>query len=358
VRRVHLDRSGLLLLAASTLFCVLALVAGEWVVRARRPDRIRLSPARSAIVHSRLYGWQLRPNWTHRDEQGRRISTDSARRRVQPGPGAVPGAPRVAVLGDSVAFGAGVDDVETFASLLEARERWTVANFAVPGWGIDQSLLRYEHEAAGWRPSVVVLNVCLANDLADNMLASYLYDPAWPKPYFTIEDGELLPHADHLARSPARLAWRWLWEHSHLLNLLAAPTSSERREIAHWMGRRRLAVKDEAAATRLAVREVKRLQELARLDGTALLVALHPDRAAFEERSPLATRLRDGLSSAGVTPLDLGASYRAGGWAFSALMLDGLGHLSPRGHAVAAETIRDAIVSGATARSEVRPVDQ
>lgn len=294
-------------------------------------------------MHSSLYGWQLRPNWVHQDEHGRRVSTDSARRRVQPRAVQASGGPRVAVLGDSVAFGAGVDDAQTFANRLAAREGWTVANFAVPGWGTDQSLLRYEHEGRRWQPSVVVLNVCLANDLADNMLANYLYDPAWPKPYFTLQDGELRRHTEHLYGSRAGRAWRFVWENSHLLNLLAARPAQEGREIAHWMGRRRHAVKDEAAASRLAVREIERLNAAAAREGASLLIALHPDRAAFEGRSTLATRLREGLYAVRVPALDLGERYRAAGWAFSDLVLDGLGHLSPRGHAVAADLIGDEI---------------
>jgi hypothetical protein len=247
------------------------------------------------------------------------------------------------VLGDSVAFGAGVGDAETFASLLSSREGWAVGNFAVPGWGIDQSLLRYEHEARGWGPTAVVLNVCLANDLADIMLAHYLYDPAWPKPYFTIEEGRLVGHDDHLVRSRPRRAWLWLWENSHLVNLLASRPAQEPGDGGHWMGRRRVAIKDEATAQRLAVLEVRRLADAARAEGTTLLVVLHPDRAAFEERSPPAVRLKDGLSAAGVPALDLGARYREAGWAFADLTLDGLGHLSPRGHAVVADAIRDAL---------------
>jgi hypothetical protein len=336
-------RPQLLLLSASGLFCALLLLAGEWAVRAWHPARIRLSPARSAIVHSQLYGWQLRANWKDLDEGGRQVSTDSARRRRQAAGEAASDARRVAILGDSVAFGTGVDDVETFASLLSGREGWTVGNFAVPGWGTDQSLLRYEREVSGWRPSAVVLNLCLANDLADNMLAHYLYDPAWPKPYFTIEDGRLRRHDAHLVRSRPKLAWLWLWEHSHLLNLIASRDGDgERREIGHWMGRRRLAVKDEEAAVRLAVLLALQLRDATQRQGAELLVALHPDRAAFEERSSLAGRLRDGLSAA-VPTLDLGQRYREAGWSFGDLMLDGLGHLSPRGHAVAAREIGDAL---------------
>ncbi|HET9316842.1 MAG TPA: SGNH/GDSL hydrolase family protein [Vicinamibacteria bacterium] len=348
------DRSQLLLMSASALFCAGGLLAGEWAVRTWPPDRIRLSPARSAIVHSRVYGWQLRARWTQRDEAGHQVSTDQAGRRVQAAGTAAAGAMRVAILGDSVAFGTGVDDLETFASLLSSREGWTVANFAVPGWGIDQSLLRYENEVRAWRPSAVVLNVCLANDLADSMLTHYLYDPAWPKPYFTIEDGRLRRHEEHLVRSRTKLAWLWLWEHSHLLSLVASRGGEAAHpELGHWMGRRKTAVKDEDTASRLAVLQLLELRDATRADGAAFLVVLHPDRAAFEERSPLAARLRGDLTATGLPALDLAARYRDAGWSFSDLTLDGLGHLSPRGHAVAEREIRDALAGGRPSASTV-----
>lgn len=358
MRRPRAIGSSFLLLAASTLCCGGLLLGAEWLVRARQPARLRLSPARSAIVHSSEYGWQLRPDWRARDEGGRQISTDAARRRIPATLEPRADTPRVAVLGDSVAFGVGVDDQETFANLLATREGWTVANFAVPGWGTDQSLLRYRHEARGWRPSVVVLNVCLANDLADNMLATYLYDPSWPKPYFTIEGDTLQPHTEHLARSAGRRGWRWLWENSHLLNLLASRPQGDAPAATHWMGRRRVAVKDEAGATRLTVRQMQALQRETSGEGTALVVVLHPDRAAFEERSLLAARLGDEMSAAGLPVLDLASLYRASGWAFADLTLDGLGHLSPRGHAVAAEMIGQAIKEPAAAGSSARPGPQ
>jgi hypothetical protein len=55
------------LLAASLVAYGGRLLAAEWAVRAAHPDRLRLSAARSAIVPSAEYGWQLRPNWTQRD---------------------------------------------------------------------------------------------------------------------------------------------------------------------------------------------------------------------------------------------------------------------------------------------------
>jgi hypothetical protein len=339
MRLVRLFSHPASLVAGSSLACVALLLAGEWSVRRAHPERLRRAPARSAVVHSGLYGWQLRANWTQRD--GTPFTTDAARCRRQPPP-APAGAPRLLVLGDSIAFGTGVADEQTFASLL-GRRGLTVANFGVPGWGIDQSLLRFEREAAAFRPATVILNVCLANDLADVMLSSYLYDPRWPKPFFTAEPEGLRLHHAHVQRSSLRRAWGSLWERSHLLNLLAsadagAPGEAE-AQAAHWQGRRKRAVKDEEAALRLARLQVRRLEAGAADAGARFVVALHPDRAAFERRSEQAARLAEALRADGIETIELAAHYREAAWAFGDLTLDGIGHLSPRGHQVAADVL-------------------
>jgi hypothetical protein len=326
------------LLAASLVACGGFLLAAEWAVRAAHPGRLRRSAARSAIVHSAEYGWQLRPDWTQRD--GTAFTTDGSRCRRQPPP-AADGAPRVLMLGDSIAFGTGVADHETFAHLLAARHGLTVANCAVPGWGIDQSLLRFEREGPAWHPTVVALHVCIANDLADNMLESYLYDPDWPKPFFTAADGQLLFHDAHVHRSAARRAWRSLWERSHLLNLLATRPAAapDEGDGTHWMGRRKRAVKDEETAVRLAVLMLHRLRVRAEAAGARFLVVLHPDRAAFEERTDLPGLLEEALRADATEVIDLAARYRESGRDFSELTLDGIGHLSPRGHQVVADLL-------------------
>lgn len=340
MRLVRLLTHPVSLVTGSTLACAALLLAGEWGVRRAHPDRLRRAPARSAVVHSTAYGWQLRPSWTQRDGPG--FTTDAARCRRQPPPAAA-GAPRVLLLGDSVTFGTGVADEETFAHLL-GRRGLTVANFAVPGWGLDQSLLRFEREGASFRPSVVALNVCLANDLADIMLESYLYDPQWPKPFFTVEEGGLRLHDAHVHPSALRRAWRSLWEGSHLLNLIGSPAGgAPDKDEAHWQGRRKRAVKDEETALRLALLQMRRLRDGASRSGARFVVVLHPDRAAFEERSDLAGLLAEALGAAGIEVIDLAARYRGAAWAFPDLTLDGLGHLSPRGHQVAADVLDAAI---------------
>lgn len=78
---------------------------------------------------------------------------------------------RIVILGDSVAYGHGVEAREAFPQLLEERLRATphpaeVFNVALPGWSTRQERLAYERIARKYKPNDVVLAVCL-NDLAE-----------------------------------------------------------------------------------------------------------------------------------------------------------------------------------------------
>jgi hypothetical protein len=134
---------------------------------------------------------------------------------------------RIVVVGDSVAFGSGVDDADTFSERLQTTgSSFEVANLAVSGYGTDQELLRLEREGLALDPDVVVLSVCLSNDLVDNALDSYLHDPGTPKPRYVVEEGELVLRDGHLRRTLASQVGLRLEEHSYLFNalrLLVAP---------------------------------------------------------------------------------------------------------------------------------------
>ncbi|HEX6738597.1 MAG TPA: hypothetical protein VF310_10010, partial [Vicinamibacteria bacterium] len=101
----------------------------------------------SPVVYSQVYGWELRRSWRGRDPSGAPITLDAEGRRVTPHRAAGKGR-RVVMLGDSIAFGTGVADGQTFAHRLgELDPGLEVVNLAVPGYGTDQSLLRLEREA-------------------------------------------------------------------------------------------------------------------------------------------------------------------------------------------------------------------
>jgi hypothetical protein len=101
---------------------------------------------------------------------------------------------RIAVLGDSQAWGDGVADGETFSDLLDGQDhgRVEVLNFAAPGYGTDQQLLGFDNRAAAYAPDVVVTAVFVGNDIQDNLSAGTFQ---YPKPYFTVdESGALTVH--------------------------------------------------------------------------------------------------------------------------------------------------------------------
>jgi hypothetical protein len=313
-------------------------------------------------TYSEVYGWELRPGIALPIPAGR-ITIDAQGRRVG-GPAPVSARPRLVSLGDSVAFGLDVDDGATLAAQLRVLEPGLdVADLSVPGYGTDQERIKLEREGLAPAPRIVVLNFCLANDLADNALPVFLYDGVHPKPYFRLRDGALELHAEHLRlTTPARTAL-WLSEHSVLFNVLS-PGRAGRvlaahaggAENVHWQTRYNEVMAQPEPLVDLAARLIESMADLARSAGARLLVVVHPTRHSFAEGSPPAAELRARLAAKGVPTLDLAERYRARGLALADLATDGLGHLNARGHRAAAEAVRDAILeTGALSASPPPP---
>lgn len=100
------------------------------------------------------------------------------------------GTRRIVVVGDSMVFGVGVDDGERFTEKLEQRlTRCEVLNLGVGAYGTDQELRVLELEGFRYHPDAVILVVALANDLED---IRFEWKDRWPKPYYTLRDGELI----------------------------------------------------------------------------------------------------------------------------------------------------------------------
>lgn len=108
---------------------------------------------------------------------------DLGTRRIYP-IGAVKGGPVVPLLGDSFTFGIGVEDQETFSSLL-AKEfsRVNFINVGVPGTALDVHLhlVRQRHDEFG-KPIKVVFFFFLGNDFADILNSAEKKVPAAPAP--------------------------------------------------------------------------------------------------------------------------------------------------------------------------------
>jgi hypothetical protein len=128
-------------------------------------------------------------------------------------------AARVLVLGDSFAFGWGVEEHERFSARLAAEfPHWLVVNAAVSGYGTDQELLVLRRLVDEVRPDLVVCVFC-ANDLYENAGAlSY----GKPKPRFVLtgeELGPLIPPVEPSWIARHSQLWRGVaklrWERNH-----------------------------------------------------------------------------------------------------------------------------------------------
>jgi len=161
--------------------------------------------------------WEFHPRYGYghkakvRDTQATReysvtytIDEDRCRRSYSPGASA----PEVLVLGDSFAFGQGVQDDETFAWRL-GEEHWKdyrVRNCAVSGWGTAHAYLRLEEILANAEtPPKLVLYTLIEGDLYRNYIRKewlehvsvfHVDDPEADTrgyhPHFEIEGGTLV----------------------------------------------------------------------------------------------------------------------------------------------------------------------
>jgi hypothetical protein len=333
------------LAVAATLAGLLVLGAAEAAARAwsaQRPAQLSGERLDELHVYSERYGWTPRPGFVGRFRG--RLTSINARGYRGPAYDAAPrpGRRRVLVLGDSIAFGYGVADDETFARRLDARRAEVeVVNLAVEGYGTAQQLLKLEHEGLGHRPHVVLLNVCVENDALDNWRASYLYDASFRQPFFTYERGRLVLHDRHLALGPwerARLALR---THSRLLGLLRPPPPLAPPDGAgaRWRQAKDEVLRDPRRALELTFRLIRAAERRTREAGAEFRVVLHPNKRALTGRASLLPAYLEAPLLDGIPRLDLAAHYRMRGLAPADLFLDGSGHLNERGHREAADAL-------------------
>jgi lysophospholipase L1-like esterase len=181
VSRLKLLLGNLAVTAALLLAC--ALLGELWLRAVPQPNdaaqredgstKWRFNPYRPDGV----LGYAHRPDWetVHATDEFRvTVRTNALGLRGAPAREAKqPGVFRVLVLGDSFAFGFGVEDGETFAAALARElapppgfERVEVLNAGVAGWSADQYLLFLETRGFALRPDLVLL-AATENDPGD-----------------------------------------------------------------------------------------------------------------------------------------------------------------------------------------------
>ena len=218
------------------------------------------------------------------------VRIDRHGRRVPAVQGSPQSAAAIVFLGDSTTFGWGVEAEEAFPELVGAALGQRVANLAVPGYGVDQSVALFERQGLAERPSRVVLTLS-ENDLSETSAA--------------VSYGRTKMHssavATGLAVSPARdRDWGWA-ERSSLWTALRArwgswsadlqPSREQQLElVVAWVDRARLACRSRGAELVVIDWDVISEQVAERWSA---------ERLAFVRVSPL---LRD-LQASGVRPV-------------------------------------------------------
>jgi lysophospholipase L1-like esterase len=348
-RRARALAANLLLSVAALLALGLLLAAGELAVRRARPrylEAASLDDLAYLHTYSPVYGWTPRPSF-RRTLAGSETTINSAGYRGREvGAARTPGRTRVVMLGDSITFGYGVRDGETFSAVLETIDpRLEVVNLGVQGYGTDQELLKLEREGLAFAPDVVVLNVCLANDLLDNAAAKSIYDGVYPKPYFRLEDGRLVLVAGHVALSPARRLALLLSQRSALFNAALDLTRVDRARYQRQLaGLAETEPPEPAFAVTFAL--VRRMDEEARARGARFVALLYPSLRDFIRPSRRAQRFLEAPELRGVRVVDLRPRFEARGFTsdtFPRYSLDGNLHLTAEGHRLAAGVILDVL---------------
>jgi lysophospholipase L1-like esterase len=123
-------------------------------------------------------------------------------------------AKRILVIGDSFAWGYGVEESERFSQILENSLNVEVINAGVSGYSTDQELLWLQTEGVKYDFDLVIL-VMAGNDIGDN--DQQLVHTIYYKPQFVLEAGRLILKGTPVpkASAPAKFVYS-LTQHSAL----------------------------------------------------------------------------------------------------------------------------------------------
>ena len=188
-------RLGILInLALLIISIVFALLLGEIALRLMGWGPLYVSPERDRFwKYDSLLGWAHQPGQegifetpqfrtsVHINQNGLRDREHSYERSND--------TRRILVIGDSFAWGYGVEVTQRFSQLLESSMSVEVINAAVSGYSTDQELLWFRSEGIKYDPDLVIL-VFAGNDIGDN--DQQLVNTIYYKPQFVIEEGNLI----------------------------------------------------------------------------------------------------------------------------------------------------------------------
>lgn len=145
----------------------------------------RASGDLSYLIYDASLGWTVGPN--RRSGNGMYVSSAEGLRAQHQGE--VLKTPshkmRIALMGDSYAFGEGVRFEDSWGHLLESNAGGgvQVLNFGVPGYGVDQAYLRFREHALAWKPDVAILAFPRSDLYRTIAVYPFINWPEWDMPF-------------------------------------------------------------------------------------------------------------------------------------------------------------------------------
>lgn len=252
---------------------------------------------------------------------------------------------RIVVHGDSLTFGVGVENDDTFVQrtqrqLQQKFDAIDMLNLGVSGHGPDQEYLLFREEGRKYSPRICVIAVCLGNDLDE---------AAWSRAAFRLQGDRLtfIPYEPPVSKKLAETAaYRWLASRSHLL-VLARFTLVDARIYENEVA----AQAKRAPPLPLALAIYRDFIAAVRNARAVPVIVLLPSKEQIARRRMLPTEeplassvmLRDALLqfcvANAVTCIDAVDSFARTNVPFDSLFIPGDDHFSAAGHQVIADDL-------------------
>lgn len=331
--RIRSLMSHMLLVLASIL---VALLIGEIILRSLgyRPLQSVPPPEEPFLTHHPLFGWYHVPNSDHIfrrapfsvrvriNNMGLRDSTYSYAQ--------TDGRKRILILGDSFAWGFGVEQHEMFSERLEANlENIDVINAAVTGYSTDQELLWLEHEGIKYNPNVIVLSL-VGNDIPMNDF-NLVYGNKY-KPRFVLETDSTLRLVDVPVPLPSTESIKphWLSRKSSFAALIEKVVGRIRRWSTGGLNPELIDYR-----SRLTSAIIGKIEDVAEEIGACLIVLVTKEywldtAGSYED-------FVDGLAPSGFMIIDL---EQQPGYSTKQMTIQEDGHWNTRGHAFIAKSLQ------------------
>jgi hypothetical protein len=253
--------------------------------------------------------------------------------------------PDIVLLGDSVAFGLGASQSETFATLLEGElapgRTADVRNLAVFAYNTRDEARVFREVGASMRAPVVLLQFYLNDYSIPELPTSAPGPPPRPRLRDLLRGGwNRLAYSSNLYRRLNQVASGTVYWATHDLRRQRFPGSLNHAEVLHKTEYLRERPRDSDVP---AFAEIEQLRGAIAAAGASLIVVNSPDEVQlFEEQfDGLNRRLAAFCAAKGIPLIDLTATLRAA-QPRHRLFLDGV-HLSPLGHRVAARAIAEGL---------------